>query len=206
MQAFNEGKAAGPAHVRYLTVPPEELKTPGNGGQRVVIHGRNASYPCQSSVVRLQCFCLTIGNGQQTTVKEENLMSLKRAFSMAACFLAVLCLGGVLTAATQAAGRPIKVLMSTGDWKSQPWYQDVWMKDKDGKTHLYRGRFIARKVEEAVGPGRFTFTDIPNYLAKQYIDADYLSQFDVVLLGDIMMHLSPKVQTALRDFVKNGGD
>jgi hypothetical protein len=34
VQAFNERKAAGPAHVRYLTLPPEELKTPGNGSQR----------------------------------------------------------------------------------------------------------------------------------------------------------------------------
>jgi uncharacterized membrane protein len=100
--------------------------------------------------------------------------------------------------------RVVKVLMTTGDWKSQPWYQDVWMRDKEGKPQIFRGRYIAQKVNE-VAPGRFEFTDIPNYLAQQYLDADYLSQFDVLLIGDIMVHLSERFQTSVRDFVKNGG-
>ena len=46
--------------------------------------------------------------------------------------------------------RPIRVLTISGDWKSQSWYQDVWMagKGEDGKGSgvVYRGRFIAREV------------------------------------------------------------
>jgi len=102
------------------------------------------------------------------------------------------------------APRPIKVLMTTGDWKSQPWYQNLWMRDKEGKPQIFRGAFIAGKVNE-VAPGKFGFTDVPNYLAQQYFQADYLAQFDVLLIGDIMVHLPEKFQTGVRDFVRNGG-
>jgi len=107
-------------------------------------------------------------------------------------------------APAHAAQRPIRVLMTTGDWKNQPWYQDLWMRDKAGKPRIYRGRFIEKKVNEAA-PGRFQFTHVPNYIAQQYLDADYLGQFDVLLVGDIMVHLSETFQTAVRDFVRNGG-
>lgn len=129
--------------------------------------------------------------------------------------------GGILVALAAAAflaeagpaqaaeGQPIKVLLATGDWKSQAFYQDeilplYYKKDPSEPTRIYRGRFIAQKVNEAA-PGQFEFTQIPNYIAQEYIDADYLSHFDVVLLGDIMAHLPVKFQTGLRDFVKNGG-
>ena len=92
--------------------------------------------------------------------------------------------------------------MTTGDWKSQPWYQNPWMRDKEGNPQIFRGTFIANKVN-AVAPGRFEFTDVPNYLAQQYFQADYLAQFDAVLIGDIMVHLPEKLQAGGRDFVKD---
>ncbi|HPD16786.1 MAG TPA: hypothetical protein PLE19_17705 [Planctomycetota bacterium] len=110
----------------------------------------------------------------------------------------------VLAFEAMAAQRPIQVLATTGDWKNQPWYQNLWMRDKEGKPQIYRGRYIEQKVE-AIAPGRFAFTHIPNYIAQQYLDADYLSQFDVLLIGDLMVHLSDQFQTAVRDFVRNGG-
>lgn len=111
-----------------------------------------------------------------------------------------------LVAASQAlaAQKPVQVLATTGDWKNQPWYQNLWMRDKQGKPQIYRGRYIELKVE-AAAPGRFAFTHIPNYIAQQYLDSDYLSQFDVLLIGDIMVHLSNQFQTAVRDFVRGGG-
>ncbi len=110
----------------------------------------------------------------------------------------------VLACQALAAQKPIQVLATTGDWKDQPWYQNLWMRDKQGNPQIFRGRYIQQKVE-AAAPGRFAFTHIPNYIAQQYLDADYLSQFDVLLIGDIMVHLSDQFQTAVRDFVKNGG-
>lgn len=100
-----------------------------------------------------------------------------------------------------AQARVTKVLMVTGDWKSQAWYQDVVM---GGKT-LYRGRFIADKVS-AAAPGQFEFTDVTNYVGQEYIDANYLSQFDVLLIADTQgWSLSPEWFGAVQNFVKNGG-
>ena len=111
---------------------------------------------------------------------------------------------GSLPSRAGAGEKVIKVLMTTGDWKNQPWYQTRWMRDKEGKPRVFRGRYIERKVEEAA-PGKFAFTHIPNYIAQQYLDSRYLGQFDVLLIGDIMVHLSATFQTAARDFVGNGG-
>src|SRR5262245_47816778 len=74
---------------------------------------------------------------------------------------------------------PLKVLTISGDWKSQPWYQDVWMQGKGDNGRgtppvYYRGRFIADAVEKTA-PLRFQFTDITNYTAAQYGDANYFS-------------------------------
>ncbi|NQT86530.1 hypothetical protein HQ560_07190, partial [bacterium] len=102
------------------------------------------------------------------------------------------------------AARGVNVLMTTGDWKNQTWYQQRWMRDKEGKPRIYRGRFIEQEVHKAA-PGRFEFTHVPNYIAQQYLDAELLSQFDVLVIGDIMVHLSDTFQTAVRDFVKEGG-
>lgn len=101
------------------------------------------------------------------------------------------------------AGRRWRVLTITGDWKSQPFYQDVWM---DGKgERLFRSRFIAREVEKAA-PGRFEFTDITNYSGQQYGDAAYFSQFDVVLIGDIVgWSLPDRFLRGLQSFVQHGG-
>lgn len=116
-------------------------------------------------------------------------------------FLALLSL---VPLAVQAAPSPVKVLMVTGDWMSQAWYQDRWMA-KDGVAELKRGRFIAAEVEKAA-PGRFAFTDITNYAGQEYLDANWLSQFDVLLLGDITgWSLNPRFQEAVRPFVENGG-
>ncbi len=109
---------------------------------------------------------------------------------------------------TWAAGepKPIKVLTVTGDWKSQEWYQDEWMAKPGQPSHkLYRGRYIAAAVEKAA-PGKFEFTDITNYAGQEYLDANYLAQFDVVLMGDIMgWSLNPRFYEAVEAYVKNGG-
>ena len=117
------------------------------------------------------------------------------------CLLGLLLLGAALTAVS--APRVTKVLMVTGDWKSQAWYQDVWM--KGGGTKLFRGRYIKQQVD-AVAPGQFAFTDVTNYVGQEYMDAQYLSQFDVVLLSDIVgWSLNPRFEAAVEDYVKNGG-
>ncbi len=117
---------------------------------------------------------------------------------------AVVCMG--FTATGQADDKVVKVLMVTGDWKTQPWYQDTWMPGVDKKSkQLYRGRFIKAEVDK-VAPGKFEFTDINSYLGQEYMDADYLSQFDVVLLGDITgWSLNPRFLATIGDYVKNGG-
>jgi hypothetical protein len=106
-------------------------------------------------------------------------------------------------------GGKIRVLTISGDWKSQPWYQDVWLQgrgeDRKGSGVFYRGRFIAREVER-VAPGQFEFTDITNYQAQAYGDAAYFSQFDVIACGDVMGYsLSPRFYDGLKNFVQNGG-
>jgi len=118
----------------------------------------------------------------------------------------MLALGVCFVASSQSfAGEgKIKVLLCTGDWKTQPWYQDVVMKTKDGKPSIYRARYIIQEVEK-VAPGRFEFTDIPNYIGQEYINSDYLTQFDVLLLGDIMPHFPLAWQSAAYKFVENGG-
>jgi hypothetical protein len=123
--------------------------------------------------------------------------------ALLSALIAVLLLGS-LAATAGAQARKIKVLLSTGDWKTQPWYQDVVMKTKDGKPSIYRGRYIIQEVEKAA-PGRFEFTDVPNYIAQEYIDPAYLSQFDVMLLGDIMPHFPLAWQKAVNRFVSDGG-
>lgn len=106
---------------------------------------------------------------------------------------------------TASAATPMKVLMVTGDWKSQQWYQDVWMANSPEGAKLYRGRFIVSEVEK-VAPGQFEFTEVTNYTGQEYLDADYLSQFDVLLLGDIIgLSLNPRFQASVEDYVKNGG-
>ena len=111
-----------------------------------------------------------------------------------------------LALAAFAASAEIKVLTVTGDWKSQEWYQDNWMAKPGQPSHkLYRGRYIAARVN-AAAPGKFAFTDLTNYAGQEYLDANYLSQFDVVLLGDIVgWSLNPRFQAAVADYVKNGG-
>ncbi|HEY9718635.1 MAG TPA: glutamine amidotransferase [Trichormus sp.] len=102
---------------------------------------------------------------------------------------------------SQAMARPTKVLLVTGDWKSQQWYQDVVM----GGKQKYRGRFIEQKVNEAA-PGQFAFTEMTNYAGQEYIDANVLSQYDVVLFGDVAGSSIPaKTIEALKQFVTNGG-
>ena len=99
----------------------------------------------------------------------------------------------------------IRVLMVTGDWKSQAWYQDVWMPAPGQKPKLYRGRFIEQKVNEAA-PGKFEFMDITNYSGQEYVDPEFLSQFDVLLLGDVIgWSYNPQFRQAVNEFVKNGG-
>lgn len=105
--------------------------------------------------------------------------------------------------ASGAQAKVTRVLMVTGDWKAQAWYQDVWM--KGGGKKLYRGRYITQKVNEAA-PGQFDFTDVTNYTGQEYLDADYLSQFNVLLLGDIVgWSLNPRFEAAIQHYVKNGG-
>ncbi len=118
-------------------------------------------------------------------------------------------LGYARAQAAPKTARPIRVLTISGDWKSQPWYQDVWMQGKgeDGKgtNVVYRGRFIAREVERAA-PGRFSFVDMTNYEAQQYVDANYLSQFDAVVIGDVVgWSLSPRFLQGLTAFQAQGG-
>ena len=123
-----------------------------------------------------------------------------KSFSSFLLFLS-LALAMFGSAIPRADARVIRVLTVTGDWKSQPWYQDVYM----GGKQLYRGRFIASKVS-AAAPGQFEFTDVTNYIGTEYIDADYLRQFDVLLLGDVTGWSFPdRFQQGVLDFVKNGG-
>jgi uncharacterized membrane protein len=116
--------------------------------------------------------------------------------------VATIACGSLLGFASGAAhGKTLKVLTVSGDWKSQAWYQDVVM----GGKQLYRGRFIAKRVQEAA-PGRFEFTDVTNYIGQEYIDADYLGQFDVLVLGDLYGYgISPRFHAAIVDFVRHGG-
>lgn len=115
--------------------------------------------------------------------------------------VAAMALGGGLGGAASAG--PVKVLMVTGDWKTQPWYQDVWMKGRGEK--LFRGRYIAQKVNQAA-PGACEFTELTNYVGQEYLDTDYLSQFDVLLMGDVVgWSFNPRFQAAIGDFVKQGG-
>jgi len=132
--------------------------------------------------------------GWQMQLHRAGLRSVVLFFGMLAAFMCSAAFG---------ANKPIRVLLCTGDWKSQPFYQDLWMA-KDGKPDIERGRYIAQQVD-AVAPGQFEWTQITNYIGQEYIDADYLSQFDVVLIGDMMGHLSPKLQHGVSTFVKNGG-
>lgn len=100
-----------------------------------------------------------------------------------------------------AIAHPINVLLVTGDWKSQAWYQDVVM----GAKKKYRGRFIEEKTNQAA-PGKCKFTQITNYEAQQYLDDNYLSQFDVVLFGDVVgISLPPHVVASIKRFMENGG-
>ncbi|MGA2068298.1 MAG: hypothetical protein ABSG86_25220 [Thermoguttaceae bacterium] len=125
---------------------------------------------------------------------------MQRMTIAAAIFLSMV-LAPCCRSAAAAAGKTVKVLLVSGDWKSQAWYQDVVM----GKKDLYRGRFIADRVR-AAAPGRFEFTDVTNYIGQEYIDADYLSQFDVLVMGDVYgWGLSSRFHEAIGDFVKRGG-
>ena len=117
------------------------------------------------------------------------------------CF-GCLCLSGNGAQAKTAEGK-LRVLTITGDWKSQPWYQDVWMGGKGEK--LFRGRFIAREVERAA-PGKFAFTDITNASAQQYGDEAYFKQFDVILASDIVgWSLPPRFLDGLQNYLRGGG-
>ncbi len=103
--------------------------------------------------------------------------------------------------AEAAPQRKVRVLLISGDWQSQAWYQDKWM----GGQKLYRGRYIAQQVL-AAKPNRFEFVDMTNYEAQQYVDANYLSQFDVVLMGDIVgWSLPPRFHEGLKSFQAHGG-
>ena len=125
-------------------------------------------------------------------------------------FALVLMLGACSSRVMAQGQKPIRVLTISGDWKSQAWYQDVWMQGKgeDGKGTApvrYRGRFIASQVNK-FAPGRFEFTDVTNYIGQQYGDADYFSQFDVVMMGDVVgWSMPPRLLDGLQRFVENGG-
>lgn len=128
---------------------------------------------------------------------------LRTTRSWAMPLLAMLCLAGVLLAAASAQAKVTKVLTVTGDWKSQAWYQDEWMQGKGQK--LLRGRWMAKVVNDAA-PGQFEFTDVTNYTGQEYLDANYMSQFDVVLLGDVVgWSFNPRFQQSVEQYVKNGG-
>ena len=126
-------------------------------------------------------------------------MNTKRSTALAAA-------AACLSLCAAATPNPIKVLTVTGDWKSQEWYQDQWMAKPGQPDHsLYRGRYIAAQVN-AAAPGKFAFTDITNYAGQEYLDADYLAQFDVVLIGDIMgWSLNPRFHDAVEAYVRGGG-
>jgi uncharacterized membrane protein len=118
-------------------------------------------------------------------------------------WLAACCSSGQSLGSNQsmARQRPIRVLTISGDWRSQTWYQEV--RANDGKK--YRGHFIAHEANKAA-PGRFQFTDITNYTAQQYGDANFFRSFDVILIGDIVgWSLPPRFLTGLRDWVRDGG-
>ena len=88
---------------------------------------------------------------------------------IAALCAALLGVWFILIIPTSAYGKPLNVLLVTGDWKSQAWYQDVVM----GGKQLYRGRFIAKKVDIA-SPGKFTLSQMTNYEAQEYLDSNLL--------------------------------
>jgi len=122
---------------------------------------------------------------------------------MRAFFLICLIITMSMASEARAQKPKIRVLTISGDWKSQAWYQDVWMEGKGEK--LFRGRFIAREVERAA-PGKFLFTDITNFTAQQYGEADYFQHFDVVVMGDIVgWSLPPRFLNGLKQFVQEGG-
>jgi uncharacterized membrane protein len=138
-----------------------------------------------------------------------------RALALCICTLMTVALAGCVGAALQPGTHPsastpamrasgkMRVLTISGDWKSQPWYQDVWM--QGGGQKLFRGRFIAREVEKAA-PGKFEFTDITNYQAQAYGDANYFSQFDAIICGDILGYSLPaRFHAGIKNFVNNGG-
>lgn len=134
------------------------------------------------------------------------IFGLSRCVAVMALALAwVITLGVFAPEACGATDGKIRVLMVTGDWKTQPWYQDVWMPAPGQKGKLYRGRFIEQKVTE-VAPGKFEFMDITNYAGQEYVDSEFLSQFDVLLLGDVVgWSFNPQFRQAVNDFVNNGG-
>jgi len=139
--------------------------------------------------------------------KEVYSTNMKKLFLL--LLMSTSTLGYARAQAAPNAARPIRVLTISGDWKSQSWYQDVWMKgqgeDGKGSGILYRGRFIAREVARAA-PGRFVFADMTNYEAQQYADPNYLSQFDVVVIGDVVgWSLSPRFLQGLTAFQAQGG-
>jgi uncharacterized membrane protein len=108
---------------------------------------------------------------------------------------------GLQVAHAQSVPGARRVLTISGDWKSQAWYQDKWI--GDGK--LYRGRYIAQQVNNAA-PGKFEFVDMTNYEAQQYVDANYLSQFDAVVMGDVVgWSLPPRFLEGLTTFQARGG-
>ncbi len=123
------------------------------------------------------------------------------------CFLPLL---AVLSGCSQAQQAPTstvasrantRVLLITGDWKSQAWYQQVWNNNKKPM----RGRFIAAQVEKA-SPGKFTFTHLDSYEGLQYVDANFLTQFDVLLIGDTTgFSMSPTFLNGVQQFVQKGG-
>jgi len=124
---------------------------------------------------------------------------MKKSIVFALWCLCLLCSG----VQARTAGGKLRVLTITGDWKTQPWYQDVWMGGKGEK--LFRGRFIAREVERAA-PGKFAFTDITNATAQQYGDEAYFKQFDVILVSDIVgFSLPTHFLSGLQNYVRGGG-
>ena len=134
-------------------------------------------------------------------IRRIDLFKMSTAGRILCLLVAVIFLLSFLAATPPASARVLRVLTVTGDWKSQAWYQDTWM----GGKQLMRGRFIASKVNEAA-PGEFEFTDVTNYTGTEYIDADMLRQYDVLLLADITgWSLPDRFQQGVLDFVKHGG-
>jgi hypothetical protein len=104
-------------------------------------------------------------------------------------------------ASTATPRATTRVLLITGDWKSQAWYQQVWNNTKKPM----RGRFIAAQADKAA-PGKFTFTHLDSYEGLQYVDANFLSQFDVLLVGDTTgFSMSPRFIDGVQQFVQKGG-